>query len=172
MIEHRSALLRVAFSWTHDLTIAEDLAQEALLRGFEHAGAVRDPGRLKAWLFVIMGNCFRDLLRRNKRLSFLDDESLAEECLSHVENDVGAAPADETAELVARVQNAIANLGIGQRQVVTLVDIEGFGYAEVARILDVPIGTVMSRLSRARSRLRTELLDFDNRSIPQLRTVK
>ena len=57
----------------------------------------------------------------------------------------------------------IATLPVGQRQVITLVDLAGFSYIEIAKILDIPIGTVMSRISRARSALRTKLADYDPR---------
>ena len=57
----------------------------------------------------------------------------------------------------------IATLPVGQRQVITLVDLAGFSYIEIAKILDIPIGTVMSRISRARGALRTKLADYDPR---------
>jgi len=152
--QHRPAMLRVAFSWCHDRALAEDLVQDSLVKALAQSDSLRDPSRLKAWLFVILGNCFRDHLRRlrpHEDIDAIDDETLAG----------GLRPdeAHEQAAIVAKVRAAIASLPLGQRQVVTLVDLEGFAYAEVAGILDVPVGTVMSRLSRARQALRVLLLD-------------
>jgi len=152
--EHRSAMLRVAYSWCHDRALAEDLVQDTLVKALAQTESLRDPSRLKAWLFVILGNCFRDHLRRQRPhddIDSIDDELVAG----------GLRPdeAHEQAAIVARVRRAIESLPLGQRQVVTLVDLEGFAYAEVAGILDIPVGTVMSRLSRARAALRVLLLD-------------
>jgi len=166
--QHRPAMLRVAFAWCHDRALAEDLVQDALLKALSQADTLRDPGRLKAWLFVILGNCFRDHLRRRRPcedIDALDDEILAS----------GLRPdeAHEQAEVVARVRAAIEALPLGQRQAVTLVDLEGFAYAEVAAICDVPVGTVMSRLSRGRQALRALLLEAPQAiSGTALRSVK
>lgn len=71
---------------------------------------------------------------------------------------------------MVRVRAAVARLPVGQRQVLTLVDLEEFGYAEVGKILQIPIGTVMSRLHRARSALREDLLRIE--AAATLRRVK
>ncbi len=166
--EHRPSMVRVAFSWCHDRALAEDLVQDALVKALGQAGSLRDATKLKAWLFVILGNCFRDHLRR--RRPHEDIDALDEEVLSG-----GLRPDDahEQAEVVRRVRAAIASLPLGQRQTVTLVDLEGFGYAEVAGILDIPVGTVMSRLSRGRQALRALLLETAAENAePALRSVK
>jgi RNA polymerase sigma-70 factor (ECF subfamily) len=100
-------------------------------------------------VFAILANCHRGYLRRaggDAQVDHADDEVA----------DAAAGPeqaADEGA-LVERVRAAVARLNEEQRKVLTLVDLEGFSYAEVAEILEIPAGTVMSRLSRARSRLK------------------
>jgi RNA polymerase sigma-70 factor (ECF subfamily) len=76
-------------------------------------------------------------------------------------------------QVIHRVRSAIALLPMGQRQVISLVDLEGCSYIEVAQILDMPIGTVMSRLSRARKALKERLLEAEiegNSNVRQLRT--
>jgi RNA polymerase sigma-70 factor (ECF subfamily) len=166
--EHRPSMLRVAFSWCHDRALAEDLVQDALVKALSQAGSLREHAKLKSWLFVILGNCFRDHLRR--RRPHEDIDTIDEAVLSG-----GLRPDDahEQAQVVRRVRAAIATLPLGQRQAVTLVDLEGFGYAEVAGILDIPVGTVMSRLSRGRQALRTLLLDASAASGESaLRSVK
>ena len=69
----------------------------------------------------------------------------------------------EQQDIVSRVRAMIATLPVGQRQVITLVDLAGFSYIEIANILDIPVGTVMSRISRARNALRKKLADYDPR---------
>lgn len=150
----RPTLYRVAFSWCHDRALAEDLVQETLLKALSRHAQLRDAERLKGWLFAILNNGFRDHLRRQRVHDDIDE--LADEM-------PGTAPTPEderaTAEIVARVRAAIARLPLGQRQVVTLVDLEELSYAEVALALGIPIGTVMSRLCRARATLRDTLTD-------------
>jgi RNA polymerase sigma-70 factor (ECF subfamily) len=164
--EHRRALYRVAYSWCHQPALAEDLVQEAMVRALAGAEALREPARLKGWLFVIMGTCFRDHLRRQRPTE--DLETLDEEALATVE---GPDEVHERSRLVSCVRSAIEKLPLGQRQVITLVDLEGFGYAEVAQILDVPIGTVMSRLCRGRQALRERLI-LEPHAVSILRSVK
>jgi len=142
----RPRLYRLAWSWCHDPALADDLTQETLLRGLRRVDQLRDPGRLDQWLTQILANLHRDHLRRQRETVPLEAVDLPG----------GLATEDEAQRLgiVQQVQGAIAQLGDEQRKVITLVDLMGFTYADVARILDVPAGTVMSRLSRARDRMR------------------
>ncbi len=148
--QNRLRLYRVAYAWTHNAALADDLVQESLTKALIKSDQLRDPNAGEAWLYTILANCFRDHCRRVRETEPLDDVDLI--------NDT--TPENETSqqEVVHSVRRAIAKLPEGQRQVVTLVDIEGFSYVEVAQILDVPIGTVMSRLCRARGALREHLL--------------
>jgi RNA polymerase sigma-70 factor (ECF subfamily) len=154
-LEHwRPALYRVAYSWCHDRALADDLVQDTLVKAMSRRAQLRDSERLKGWLFAILNNGFRDHLRRQRAHDDIDE--LADEM-------PGSLPSPEddraTTEVVARVRAAIATLPLGQRQVVTLVDLEELSYAEVAHALAIPIGTVMSRLCRARAALRHALTD-------------
>lgn len=149
----RARLYRLALAWCHDAVLADDLAQEALTRGLSSLEQLRQPERLVSWLFAILNRCWIDHLRA--RRENLDDEALAE-----LPSDLpGPDARAEQQETVTRVRAAIAALPLGQRQVVTLVDLEDLSYAAVAEILAVPIGTVMSRLCRARGALRGLLLE-------------
>jgi RNA polymerase sigma-70 factor (ECF subfamily) len=150
----RDALYRLAFAWCHDPALADDLVQEAMLRALDRAGQLRDPDRLKAWLCSILANALRDHFRRHRDHASVDDLDAAV-----LADDATPEAATESARLVARVRVEVARLPLGQRQVVTLVDLEGCSYAEVSEILAIPIGTVMSRLCRARAALRARLLD-------------
>ena len=103
---------------------------------------------MKAWLYRILSNCWRDHFRRSRDTVDIDDVVLVEKDTPDTEHD--------RHQIISRVRNAIAQLPMGQRQVISLVDLEGCSYIEVAQILDVPIGTVMSRLSRARKALKED----------------
>ena len=148
---HRLRLYRIAYAWTHNRALADDLVQETLIKALQKGGQLRDPNASKAWLYAVLANCHRDHFRRNRETEEIDTISLVHD--STPEKESGQQ------EIVRHVRGAIAKLSEGQRQVVTLVDIEGFSYVEVANILSVPIGTVMSRLCRARAALRGHLLN-------------
>lgn len=146
--ENRPRLYRLAYSWCHDPCLADDLAQEALIKGLKSAHQLKDALVLEAWLFSILNNCWRDHLRRlHPRADIEEIMELPAEGPTpdqyHAEN-----------ELVSRVRRAVAALPLGQRQAVTLVDLEEMSYSAAAQTLGVPVGTVMSRLSRARIALR------------------
>lgn len=161
----RVRLYRLAFAWCHDAALADDLAQEALTRALSRLDQLRESARLMGWLFAILNRCWIDHLRGLRE--DLDDEILAE-----LPSDLpGPDSRAERQQTVSRVRGAIAALPLGQRQVVTLVDLEDFSYAEVAEILAIPIGTVMSRLCRARASLK-ELLAETPAAQRLLRSVK
>ncbi len=165
--DYRNDLYRVALSWCGDRMLADDLAQEALTRALAKQHQLRDEVKLEHWLFRILNNCWREHLRR--RHPTVDLEGLV----------LGS---DQTPELglrkqqvIDRVRSAIARLPLGQRQVITLVDLQGFSYAEVAEVLEIPVGTVMSRVSRARQSLKDDLISLHGDLHPErchLRSVK
>ena len=151
--EYRENLYRIAYSWCHNPALADDLVQEALAKALKNSGQLRDPKTLKAWLYRILSNCWRDHFRRSRDTVDVDDVILA---------DIDTPDScHNRQQIIKRVRNAIAYLPMGQRQVITLVDLEGCSYIEVAQIMDVPIGTVMSRLSRARKALKQRLLEAE-----------
>lgn len=159
----RPRLYRLAYAWCHDSHLADDLAQDALARAIDRAGQLKDEAAFEFWLFAILNNCWRDHLRRRKDCVDVDD--LDEAVLSH-----DATPERLYASRQAsnRVRAAIARLPVGQRQVLTMVDIEEFSYAEVASVLAIPVGTVMSRLSRARQALKAALMEETPAQVIQL----
>lgn len=165
----RPVLYRIAYSWCHDAALADDLVQDALSKAWTRRAQLRESQALKAWAVAIMHHCWLDYLR--SRRDFDDIDAL------EYELEAGAATPEQCCDrdqIIACVRAAVARLPIGQRQVLTLVDLEEFGYAEVASILDIPVGTVMSRLSRARATLREMLLSKmqQSGSQPALRRVK
>lgn len=148
----RGMLCRMAYAWCHDAALAEDLAQMAVEKALRAVGQLRDPGKLKAWMLRILANCLKDHLRERREL--VDFESVEETLAA---GDPTLEEARAGAEMVRRVREAVAALPVGQRQVVTLVDLEECTYAQAGEILEIPIGTVMSRLCRARRALREVL---------------
>jgi len=155
--DSRGRLYRIAFAWCGDRMVADDLVQETLERALQHQSDLRDPDRLDAWLHSILHNCWRQYLRRQRPDVELDDSVLDPQ--SDVMGDV------ERMERIHAMRRAILSLPVLQREVVTLVDIEGFAYAEAAEILNIPVGTVMSRLNRARQGLCRRLASWHDREM-------
>ena len=157
-LEHIDALYGYAMTLTRDKTEAEDLVQETYLRAVRAANQPNGDGNLKAWLFVIMRNAWLNAIRHkhNGRRIF---EFETDEPASGVANDTTSNP-----HLVylrklecEQVRTAIEKLPDAYREIVVLRDIEGFSYQEIATVLNCPAGTVMSRLGRAREKLREVL---------------
>jgi RNA polymerase sigma-70 factor, ECF subfamily len=149
----RPRLYRLAYSWCHDAALADDLAQEALIKALARVDQLRDEQALDSWVFSILNNCWRDHLRG--RRDFADIDDLDEAIVDESPSPEQLYASRQTSQ---RVRLAIAGLPVGQRQVITLVDIEECSYATVAAILDLPVGTVMSRLARARQALKNHFM--------------
>lgn len=161
--DSRDRLYRMAYAWSHDAALADDLVQETLERALARVDQLREVEKIGGWLFAILNRCWLDHLRG--RRNEVDDELLADLPSDLPGPDI-YAERNQTAD---RVRAAIAKLSAGQRQVLTLVDLEELSYGEVAVILSIPIGTVMSRLCRARSALRPLL---ERPAEQRLRSVK
>jgi RNA polymerase sigma-70 factor (ECF subfamily) len=142
----RDRLYRIAWSWCHDSYQADDLVQETLARALAKIDNLREESRLQVWLTQILANLHRDHHRRTHPETGHDTDLLPS-------RDDPEEHADRT-QLITRTRRAIGLLNDDQRQVLTLVDLAEFSYADTAIILNVPVGTVMSRLSRARRRMR------------------
>ena len=155
-------LRRYAFALLRDREAADDLVQDTLVRAIANWSGRQREGDLRAWLFTIERNLFLGLLRRRGRKG----PHAGSETLEHLPD----ATANQAAALDARdVLAGIDALPEELRSVLLLVAVEDLSYADAAIVLGIPIGTVMSRLSRARERLRT----FMETGIPGLlRRVK
>ncbi|MDE2090067.1 MAG: RNA polymerase sigma factor [Gammaproteobacteria bacterium] len=172
--QSRGRLYRVAYSWCYDAALADDLVQETLSKALGKSAQLRDPERLPRWLFSILSHCWYDHLRRQRDTQDIDE---MQDSMSQALSDPQPGPEEAHArrETADRVRKAVAALPPGQRQVLTLVDLEEFSYGEVAEILDIPIGTVMSRLCRARRSLKAGLLDLQPvqvKALPVIRRIK
>lgn len=152
-LPHHAQLLRVALQLTRHRQDAEDLVQEAITRAC--AGFHRfNPGtNVTAWLHRILLNTFINGYRKRQREPVLQQD-VPPECLAAVsaEEIVLARLPDD------RLVTAVAELPAEFRQVLYWIDVAGFSYRETAAIMNTPLGTVMSRLHRARTSLRTQFL--------------
>lgn len=155
VLPHVAMLLRVARSMTTQLSDAEDLAQDVLLRAYLASDRF-DGAHPRAWLLTIMRNTHLNRVRVRRPLLLLDPDR-------HDDAQAGFPGATrlesaEDAALAGTLDSAVAaaldQLPAGFRAVVILVDLNGLSYAEAARVLGIPPGTVMSRLHRARRRIR------------------
>jgi RNA polymerase sigma-70 factor (ECF subfamily) len=147
-----SSLRSFAISLTRNVDQAEDLVQETVLRAITKQEQFEAGTNLQAWLFAILRNLFCSALRKMKHEVEDADGFYAATLVS--------IPDDEDRIMLKELLAAVANLPLGQRQAIMLVGTEGMTYEEAAQALGCAIGTIQSRVSRARSRL-AELLDHD-----------
>jgi RNA polymerase sigma-70 factor, ECF subfamily len=159
--ENIPALRRYAWTLLRNQSDADDLVQDCLVRALDHMDQRTSESDMRPWLFSIMHNL---CVSRWRRLRFRSSIVVTD-----TEADVSVPASQQaTAELRAAL-NGFDQLPDEQRQVLLLVGVEGFEYADVAKILKIPVGTVMSRLSRARDKLRDTM---EGRQRPALRRVK
>lgn len=141
----------LAFRMVGDSHLAEDITQEAFFSAWRHIRGFKG-GSFKAWVLKITANACRDELRRVKRRQIIPLESLADDppaTLSELPEDYVLRR-----EMGGIVQEALATLSDDQRMAVTLCDIQGLSYEEVAKAMGCSLGTVKSRISRGRAQLR------------------
>ncbi len=153
---------------TRNAADAEDLIQETYLRAYRGYGRFEEGTNLRAWLYRILTNTFINTYRAKKRRPESSDVADVEDLylyrrLGGVETSkYGRSAEDELLESFAEgeVRDAVDSLPDNFRLPVLLADVEGFSYKEIAEMLDVPIGTVMSRLHRGRKALQKSLWEF------------
>ena len=162
------SLYSAALRMTRNRADAEDLVQETYLRAYRGFEGFEAGTNLKAWLYRILTNTYINTYRAKKRRP---DETELDEVedlyLYHRIGGLEAAMAGRSAEdelldrfSEAEVKEAVEDLPENFRMAVLLADVEGFSYKEIAEILDIPIGTVMSRLHRGRKALQKRLYEF------------
>jgi RNA polymerase sigma-70 factor, ECF subfamily len=158
-MEHMSALYSAALRMTRNPADAEDLLQETYLKAYRSYGTFQEGTNLKAWLYRILTNTYINAYRAKKRRPEQTDvEDVEDLYLYHRLGGLEAAAAGRSAD--DDVKSALESLPDNFRMAVLLADVEGFSYKEIAEIMDVPIGTVMSRLHRGRRALQKALHDF------------
>ena len=153
---HLRALFRAAVRLARDISVAEDLVQDAMLRAWRHFDRFQPGTNCKAWLFRIMLNCWttRNQQIRQEAIQFFPEQYAENTALER------RPPTRFSAE---EIQNSIDLLNEDYRTVLILFAVEGFSCKEIAEILGIPIGTVMSRLSRARASVKNDLAKRESR---------
>ena len=152
MLVNRYQRLAISISYrmTGQSQLAEDLAQEAFIKAWLHLPKFRGESSFRSWLGRIVTNLTIDYLRRSK-----PEISMTEQLPARVES----PPASVLKmELQDHIRDAVLSLPANSRAALVLREFEGLSYKEIAKVLDIPIGTVMSRLNYARTKLR-ELLE-------------
>ncbi|MEA5458020.1 sigma-70 family RNA polymerase sigma factor [Arcicella sp. LKC2W] len=162
---HIDSMYNFAFRLTNDEDDANDLVQDTYLKAFRFINSFSEGTNAKAWLFRILKNSFiNDFRKKSKEPSKVDYQDV--ETTYNSEED---AETNQTVDLRAEtvqdligdeIANALNALPVDFRTVIILCDVEGFTYEEMAKILDIPIGTVRSRLHRARMLLKEKLKSY------------
>jgi RNA polymerase sigma-70 factor, ECF subfamily len=164
----RDRLYRMAYAWTHNPHLADDLVQQTVLKALNNQRQLQNMAAAEAWLFRILSNCLKDHHRAKREVLSPEEIELRDDRTPEREAN--------QQQLVETVRHAVQSLPLNQCQVVTLIDLEGFAYASVAEILEIPVGTVMSRLCRGRRALRELLTEVrpqtQERRIGKLKRVK
>ena len=163
VLTHQDSVYRQAHWMLGDPQAADDICQETFLRAYRKLSSFRD-GSLRAWLLTIANRLCLDELRRRKRRQALplelpdaegNEYSLADWQIEQSETPEELAEGSITLRLI---HQSLEHLTPEYRSVITLVDLQGFDYAQAAEVLTIPLGTVKSRLARARFHLRQALL--------------
>jgi RNA polymerase sigma-70 factor (ECF subfamily) len=167
-LEYMPALYSAAMRMTRNAADAEDLVQETYLRAYRGFGGFQEGTNLRAWLYRILTNTFINSYRAKQRRP--DERDLDEVEDLYLYRRIGAleealaarSAEDEMLDLFTddEVKRAMESLPEQFRLAVYLADVEGFSYKEIAEILEVPIGTVMSRLHRGRKAMQRELYEY------------
>jgi RNA polymerase sigma-70 factor (ECF subfamily) len=147
---HYEPLYRYAFRLTGSAADAEDLTQETFCTAQDKLGQLRDPERVKSWLFSILRNAYLHRMRADKHQRFVPLDGV---------HDVAESPPEPLPAVEPqRLQQALNELPEVFRTPIILYYFEEFSYRDIAEQMDLPLGTVMSRLARAKAHLRSRLL--------------
>lgn len=163
-LPHIDAMYNFAYRLTFDEDDAKDLVQETYLKAFRFINSFEEGTNAKAWLFRILKNSFiNDYRKKSKepnKVDYNDVESYynSEDANAEITPDLRVEALQDM--IGDEVSNALNSLAVDFRTVIILCDLEGFTYEEMAKILDIPIGTVRSRLHRARNLLKDKLRSY------------
>jgi RNA polymerase sigma-70 factor, ECF subfamily len=158
--KYRQRVYRLAYNVLRDSEEAWDVSQDAFIRAFQALASFRGDSAFYTWLFRIVMNVARDRARQHAaRGRAFGAERVEEEDRDRTLADQGPAPDAHAVEVEERerIGRALATLSEAHRAIIMLSDLEGLSYREIAEVLDIPMGTVMSRLHHARRRLREAL---------------
>ena len=156
---YKNRLINFVYRFVKDYDVSEDIVQETFLRVFRHRHNYKAIANFSTWIFTIAGNLAKSELRRRKRWRLFSVDATDEEERKFDIPDDGIQPdrAASVSILEDSIQNAIATLQVKYKEALILRDIEGMSYKQIAEITGVPVGTVKSRVNRARKKLQKKL---------------
>jgi RNA polymerase sigma-70 factor, ECF subfamily len=160
-IEHIDGLFGYALVLTRNRVSAEDLVQETYVRALKAGDRLQADSNVKAWLFTILRNIWLNELRKRRSspvFMAIDDKEIPAESLAA--NELDAQELLESNENVRSVRAAIRSLPLPFREVILMREFEELSYQEMASVMGCPTGTIMSRLGRARAKLRELLVEM------------
>lgn len=164
---HINAMYNFAYRLTFDEDDAKDLVQDTFMKAYRFINSFQQGTNAKAWLFRILKNSFiNDFRKKSKQPTKVDYQEVesyynSEKVDSPITSDLRVESVQHM--IGDEISNALNSLEVDFRTVIILCDLEGFKYDEMAKILDIPIGTVRSRLHRARNLLKEKLRDYANK---------
>ena len=167
-MQYAPQLYSAAMRMTRNRADAEDLVQEAYLKGFRSFHTFKEGTNLRAWLFRILTNTYINKYRKKQRsfdesdLGDIEDLYLYKRMGTFEDPSIGRSAEESLMQMLPddEVKQALENLPENFRMPVILADVQGFAYKEIAEILEIPIGTVMSRLHRGRKQMQKALHDY------------
>ncbi len=165
LLVHIDALYRSALYLTKNETNADDLVQETFLKAFKFLKNDKEIENVKAWLFKILMNTFINKYRKDKREPSLVDFDSVEAFHESIQEEVIKPSIIEDETVIDRlmddnIKRALEALPEDFRMVILLSTVEGFSYKEISKMVDCPVGTVMSRIYRGRKMLKERLADY------------
>ncbi len=159
---YRDRLMTFIYRFVNDAEKSEDIVQDTLMKLYTHKDYYRNIAKFSTWIYTIAGNLAKTELRRKRRHRVTNLSQMGsvehEYVLPAVERETGETAQGHFAE--KQIQNAIQELPLHFRTVIILRDIQELSYEEISRIVDVPLGTVKSRINRARMQLQHTLKEF------------
>ena len=159
---YRNKLITFVYRFVNEFEQAEDIVQDALLKLYTHKHYYRNIAKFSTWIYTIAGNLAKTELRKKKQRKVISISQMGPEDRDYEIPSV-APDTDETAQseyIEKTIQAAIQKLPLHFRTVTILRDIQELSYEEISKIVDVPLGTVKSRINRARLQLQKELIDL------------
>ncbi|MBU0682533.1 MAG: sigma-70 family RNA polymerase sigma factor [Proteobacteria bacterium] len=158
---YQSRIYNLAFNYVKNEEEAKDLAQDIFVTAYKALYKLRDDTKFGAWLYQIGLNHCRNRYKRLKRRGYFTNKSLDDETIS-LQLTSGETPEHELEQqrTITLVRDTIATMNDGEKEILMLRDLQGMPYEEISEILDIPLGTVKSKLSRARTSLKNKLKRF------------
>ncbi|NQV29771.1 MAG: sigma-70 family RNA polymerase sigma factor [Candidatus Marinimicrobia bacterium] len=156
---YKDRLINFVYRFLHDMTDAEDMVQETFLKVYKNKQAYREIAKFSTWIYTIAGNLARSELRKKKRRKTytMSDLSFEDNVFTPVDPDKDTEGIVFNAYAGEEIHKAINNLGEPFKTIIILRDIQELSYEDISTILDIPMGTVKSRVNRARLKLQETL---------------